>query len=229
MAKYTPLIWSEASGSVNGLTFQAGQGGNHIVRGKPFPVNPSSSFQTNIRSVFGQAVDRWENTLTDVLRGGWDYWAASQTIYRTGREAYIAAYSMANYALLRDPTAGFVWTDNAPVINLIPGATVVEAAPAGPGTGVAVSITPTDAQNVFAMVQISTLKSHATNYWKGPWDVTTLQVVDLGVVSTLVEFLDLEDTYIYFVHVRTFVADSPAIAVRPGSSYIIRATAQVVV
>jgi len=104
------------SGSIAGNTFAKNRSGNY-VRARTKPVNPQSSFQTDVRSQLAALVTRWTETLTAAQRAAWDAYAANvsktnplgETIFITGQNWYCAVN-------VPNGQAGYSYVDAAPTI-----------------------------------------------------------------------------------------------------------------
>lgn len=92
----TGAMVGDLSGSIGSTTASHNRFGPYF-RSKVIPVNPNTSRQQAVRSVFTTLVNAWNNTLTQVQRDGWSNWAAMTTIQGkdgnpiniTGQNAYI--------------------------------------------------------------------------------------------------------------------------------------------
>lgn len=67
---YKSALLTQASGSVNGLTFSRNAGGAYI-RSRTLPVNPNTPLQQIIRQLLLQLVGLWGGVLTAADRLGW--------------------------------------------------------------------------------------------------------------------------------------------------------------
>ncbi len=84
-------------GSIGGITFSHGIGGDYI-RLKVSPTNPNSTRQQTMRTLLGSLSSLWSSTLTPAQRGEWNVWAALQaktgplgnSIKWTGLNAYVS-------------------------------------------------------------------------------------------------------------------------------------------
>lgn len=71
-------VFSQASGSLNGLTFSHNRGGMY-TRNRSIPTNPQSNQQVAVRMYLSQAIGYWKNTFDASNRGTWDDYAANTT------------------------------------------------------------------------------------------------------------------------------------------------------
>ena len=101
-------IFSQASGSIAGMTFSHNRGGQY-VRNRSTPTNPDSPAQQAIRAALASAVAQWKN-LTDANRESWANYAANtpvvnrlgDSVFLTGQQQWIRTYTVATQAGL-DP------------------------------------------------------------------------------------------------------------------------------
>lgn len=77
--KYLSPVYSQASGSIAGLTYSHNRFGNY-ARSRVTPVNPSSSRQQSVRGNFLALANDWLNALTQAQRDAWNLYAASVTV-----------------------------------------------------------------------------------------------------------------------------------------------------
>lgn len=74
--KFKPVLGSELSGSIGGITASHNLGGAYF-RNRVIPSNPNTAFQQAIRSSVGQLTSLWLNTLTAGQRAAWDLYASN--------------------------------------------------------------------------------------------------------------------------------------------------------
>jgi len=94
--KYKSLIFSQASGSIGGMTFSHNLGGLY-TRARSIPTNPGTDLQAAVRAVFGGLVASWQQNLTPEQRAAWRTYAANvplvgplgDPIHVTGMNMYI--------------------------------------------------------------------------------------------------------------------------------------------
>ena len=95
--KFTPgPIGADFSGSIGSTTASRNRFGPYL-RTKAIPVNPNTTRQQTVRTLFATLVSLWNDTLTQVQRDAWDLWADNTTILGkdgspiniTGQNAYI--------------------------------------------------------------------------------------------------------------------------------------------
>ena len=106
---FTSTVLSQASGSVNGLTYSHNRFGRYI-RARVTPTNPSTPTQDIIRGYFAEAAVTWRNQLQQ-LRDDWNAWAAvnpsvnplGQAMYPSGFQRFVGYYAFARTANLTMP------------------------------------------------------------------------------------------------------------------------------
>ena len=98
--KFTSQVYTQASGSVGGLTYSHNRSGMY-TRARSTPTDPASTLQLERRSNFSYLVNAWATVLTSGQRVQWEQYAASmprlntlgQTIYLTGQQMFIRCMS----------------------------------------------------------------------------------------------------------------------------------------
>lgn len=73
--KFKSQVYTEASGSVGGLTYSHNRGGMY-TRGRTIPTNPNSPQQQAVRGFVATLTSTWLNVLTAAERTQWDAYAA---------------------------------------------------------------------------------------------------------------------------------------------------------
>jgi hypothetical protein len=146
--KYSSPIISHGSGSMGGSTYSHNRYGQYM-RNRVVPVNPNSSRQAAVRSVFADLTQHWLNTLSTAQREAWDNYAANvavqdklgDSIYLTGFNHYLRS----NTALLQ---AGLTRVDDGPVILTLPETDTGFAVAASEATQL-ISVTFTDTLDLY--------------------------------------------------------------------------------
>lgn len=172
--KFKGTIIDQASGSVAGLTFSRGIGGQYI-RARAMPTNPNSPYQQIVRGFMSQLTSLWNNTLTAVQRAAWDTYAANVTLIDPLGEPInvsgINHYIRSNVPRLQ---AALARVDDAPTIFNLGDYTnpdVTNATEAG-GTFDVTFDTGDDwvGEDEAAMLVLSSRSKNPTiNYFKGPY------------------------------------------------------------
>lgn len=77
--KFRPLLGTDLSGSVGGVTASHNRGGAYF-RNRAIPVNPNTPFQQAVRGFLATLTSLWNNTLTPAQRTAWDTYALNVLI-----------------------------------------------------------------------------------------------------------------------------------------------------
>ncbi len=93
---FTSPVYSQASGSIAGITFSHNRGGMY-TRARVTPTDPSSSRQQIMRAAMGVLAPYWGETLTQVQRDAWDLYGDNvpwinplgATIFLTGQQHFL--------------------------------------------------------------------------------------------------------------------------------------------
>lgn len=209
--------WSIARGSVGGITYTANQFHQIIARARTAPVNPKTTRQTEIRSSFSGAAERWKN-LTETERQGWrDY--ASTLVFEgplgqysvPGRQVFIGTIGTALYLQMRTAVPAIV-DSIAPVIpGFLDIAGVTPLAFSDPGqTGIALSFVQNGAENIVGYSQRSVGWNQTRNRFKGPFLSETLTVASvIAPGSGSIEFSGLAVDLAYFMNPRFITEQGP--------------------
>lgn len=89
-------IFSQASGSIAGITFSHNRGGKYI-RERVTPTDPSTPLQVAVRNAMAALTVRWNETLTALQRTAWETYASNvemtnrigDTVFLTGQQQYL--------------------------------------------------------------------------------------------------------------------------------------------
>lgn len=73
--KFKSPVYSQASGSIAGLTYSHNRGGMY-ARARSTPTNPNTDFQVRVKAAMAQVSSHWVQELTSVEREAWDVYAA---------------------------------------------------------------------------------------------------------------------------------------------------------
>lgn len=228
----SPLA-SVLRGSVAGLTFLSNQFHQIVVRQRTSPVNPSSLYQTLVRSSFSIAAAAW-TTVSIEDQAKWDDYAATVpfsgplgTYYVTGRHLFMAqyaflttlnAYNFGPYVVSTAPPT----LSGRPVIS-----DFTVSAPSAPGTGFEIAVDNPGPEDIVYMASISQPLPNTRHFWKGPFDSATVKsdtIVSAG--SDDLVFSDLTDGLVYFCRIRGCEVGSPG---RVTIEHIIRCVAETTV
>ena len=172
--KYKSEVYTQASGSIGGITYSHNRGGLY-TRARAIPTNPNSVFQQAIRSAMGNLTSRWNNILTAAQRAAWDYYADQVNLTdKLGDQRNSGGVGMyirsnvpriqAALAVVDDgPTNYNVGEYTEPIIGVIS---------SGGGT-LSLAFTPADEwaneDGAALLVGISRGVNPSRNYFKGPY------------------------------------------------------------
>lgn len=114
--KYKSQVFTEASGSVGGLTFSHNKGGLY-TRARAVPTNPNTPFQQVIRNATTFLTNAWVDILTDADRASWQTYT-DNVIMRNVLGAAIKLPALAHYVRsnVSRLQQGLPRVDSAPVI-----------------------------------------------------------------------------------------------------------------
>lgn len=91
--KFTSPVYSQASGSVAGLTYSRNRGGLY-TRGRVIPSNPQTAAQQAARTAASVVATLW-GALTPVQRAGWELYAQSVPLVdRLGAQIQVSGMNM---------------------------------------------------------------------------------------------------------------------------------------
>jgi hypothetical protein len=118
--KFLSQVYTQASGSVGGLTYSHNSGGMY-TRARRTPVNPATAEQQAVRNYLSQLSAAWSQTLTDAQRLAWDAYAlAVPMMGKLGQPINIGGlghYIRSNVPRLQ---AGLTRVDAGPTVLVLP-------------------------------------------------------------------------------------------------------------
>lgn len=202
-------IFSQMHGSVGGITYFNNGSGAIIARARVSPVNPNSAAQTDIRTGFSFANQRWED-MSQVERDGWqDYadslvWTGPSGEYSVpGRQVWLANASFLQF-LNNKELATITVLDTPPATTGFAKFDLIQSVvPGSAGDGFDINLSQTSGVNMSTFIQISLGHNQTRNRFKGPWADARAQYLSLpSGVSTPVEVRDCEVGQAYFFRVR---------------------------
>lgn len=202
MAKIVSPVWSSARGSIAGTTYLTLPSGAIVARQRNIPVNPRSTYQSQVRSAMAAAASAWTNAAA-AKRAAWKSYAL-QVGYPSGRAAFIAGYTLmalidnrfAEAVALNEGPPGVIGKFDIGNVNVSPHAV-------GPGTGIDLDFTSLDTETGYALIEVSPACSPARNFWVGPWDQSLGQIEEIAAPGSFnVPILSLIEGAKYFVRVR---------------------------
>jgi hypothetical protein len=208
---------STIRGSVGGLTYSANQFAQIVMKNRIAPVQPNTTAQTLVRGCLNTASIAWLQ-LSQADRDLWDLYAQTVTYEGpqgsytvTGRDIFIAGYSLQNYSFISG-TAGQLTLDDPPVIaGKLVIASIVPSAGPSPGTGIGFTVNNLNLEAVTVLVNVSPPQNPTRMRYKGPWDsnLTAFKVAPLGL-STAFTIPGLVSGRVYFAMFRGVTKSTPA-------------------
>lgn len=187
--KYRPLIGDGMSGSVGGITASHNRGGVYF-RQRATPVNPNTTFQQEVRSLFGNLQSAWGSILTDAQRSAWDAYALATPITDAlGQSVNVGGKGMFTRGNTPRLQAGLLRIDAGPVVSGLPSLTAPGVTSITAGTGIAiVTFDNTDAwaneDGGALLVFMSRPQSATINGFKGPYRFAGAVLGDDSVAPT---------------------------------------------
>lgn len=172
--KFKPVLGSELSGSIGGITASHNAGGAYF-RNRVIPTNPNSVQQQAIRSTVGQLTSLWNNTLTGAQRAAWDLYAANVPLLDAlGEPINVSGLNMYVRSNVSRIQATFGRIDAAPGVFNLGDFTAVTVSALSEGTqAFDVNFTAGDdwvTDDGGIMVQYcSRPQNPSINYFKGPY------------------------------------------------------------
>jgi hypothetical protein len=118
--KVTSAIFSSFAGAIAGAVAAKARGGITYLRARVIPSNPSTSFQSAIRSAVSAVAARWSSTLTQAQRDGWNGKATGK---QTGQTLHAKTNNPRFYANGTDrrvTPAGVAESSNLNAVNVAP-------------------------------------------------------------------------------------------------------------
>lgn len=231
MAKFNSHLVSTIRGSVAGINYTSNQFQQNVARRRISPVNPNTTYQSNVRSAFAGAETLWQN-LSDSQRDAWNDYASELGFtgplgpYTVpGRQVFIGNIGTATYwkqrgaaiaAIVGTPPVipGFLDLDDVAPIAFVGAAE----------TGISVSCVYNGTEDVEIMMQRSVAYNPSRYRFKGPFSSATMDFLSIAApASGFLEFDGLAEDYIYFVLVRAITKEAPF---RMSAKYFIRCIAE---
>lgn len=170
---FTSPVFSQASGSIAGITFSHNRGGMY-TRARVTPTDPSTALQQIMRAAMGVLAPFWGQTLTQLQRDAWDLYADNvpwinplgQTIFLTGQQHFLRINTVRiqiGLAILDTAPSIFdLGTFTAPTINF-----------AGTAPSLSINFTTTDAWanavGGFMLFYAGRAQGPGRKFYRGPW------------------------------------------------------------
>lgn len=209
MAKILSQIATVIRGSIGGITFLANASQAIVARARVSPVNPSTAAQTDIRTGFSFANQRWQD-MDQADRDGWeDYadslvWTGPTGTYDVpGRQVWLANASFLQF-LNNSGLAVIVVIDDPPLVTGFAKFDLVQSVdPGAPGVGFDLNLLQSSGVPMDVLINISLGFNPSRNRFKGPWaDAQTRYIQLASGVTVNIPIAPLIDGQAYFFRVR---------------------------
>jgi len=181
---------TQASGSIAGVTYARSKGGTLYRRARAIPVNPQSTYQTQVRDALTSAVNQWVG-LTQAQRDAWDVYGQNvpvtnklgSTVTLSGQNWFNAWMTAQLQALSKLGVTAF-GTVAAPTVYDRGDFTTPTIASVSATTGASLVFDANDEWNASASgnlyIYVGRSRNPSRNFFKGPYRL--LDYVD-GVVG----------------------------------------------
>jgi hypothetical protein len=177
--KFKSQVYTQASGSIGGVTYSHNQGGMY-TRGRAIPVNANTSQQQVVRNIMATLTALWVQTLTQAQRDAWATYSLNVPIPDSLGEPRdiggLAMYARCNIPRLQ--AGGLARVDIAPTVFTLGSLSAI-----GTTADVSAQTTSTTYNNTDGWATVaggalllyqSRANSPATNYFKGPYRLAGL-------------------------------------------------------
>lgn len=170
---FTSPVYSQASGSIAGITYSHNRGGMY-TRARVTPTDPSSSRQQTVRAAMGVLAPYWGKTLTGIQRDAWNLYgdnvpwtnALGETIFLTGQQHFLRS-NIPHVQLGATPTA------DAPTIFDLGTFTAPTIHEAKSAPSISIAFTDTDAwantDGAYLAIYCGKAVGPGRKFYRGPW------------------------------------------------------------
>lgn len=216
MAKIQSPVWNLIRGSICGITYLSNQYHQIVARGRTAPVQPNTTPQTRVRSMFTGCLIRWKDILTQPERDDWQLYA--QTCQYVGplgpytvpgRLLYIAGRALATYLKTYYAIVGALCDKcpSEPGFYSIGGITL--GLPATPKVGITITVTNDGTHQIAVLANVSRPYNATRLRFKGPWDTAKSQALAIPPgTAGVITIENLVTGKIYFVRVHCVVLEA---------------------
>ena len=172
--KFRPLLGTNASGSIGGITYSHNRGGAY-TRSRATPVNPNTVQQQAVRGYFANLQALWDSVLTTAQRTAWDTYALNTPVTDAiGSSVNAGGKGMFTRGNVPRLQAGLATVSAGPTTAGLPNLTAPTITSATASTGVCIiTFTNTDPWAIAVggalLVYISRPQGAAINGFKGPY------------------------------------------------------------
>lgn len=218
MARMLSQVATIIRGSVGGLTYFKTRTQAIAMRARVAPSNFASNDRSTIRGAMAYASAAWD-AMSEADRILWKLYADSVTYQGptgpytlTGRESFIASYSLGRYANqqgISSITLGDAPPD--PIGRYNPDSPQL-AAPTAAGTGFSITVTNDTGLDGVLLYQRSAGFKQTVNSFKGPWLPGSFSGLAMPTgASSTVDVVSLTEDSKYFVRLRAITDAEPLI------------------
>lgn len=193
--KFKSEIVTQASGSVGGVTYSRSKGGTLYRRARAIPVNPNTTFQTQVRSMLTDLVNRWTEVLSAAQRNAWNTYGQNVLFTNalgdprpiSGQNAYIGANTARGTADSKlGLTLGII--DDAPTIFDRGDFTTPVISAASTALGINYTFTNTDTwaneDGAAMLIFQGRPRNQSRLFFAGPWRLVGVTEGDSGTAPT---------------------------------------------
>ncbi len=192
---YKSALVTDLSGSIGGMTASHNKGGRYF-RARVVPTDPSTTFQTPLRSFMNSLSNRWVETLTQVQRDAWAVYASAVPLVNPfGDPKFVSGINMFVRSNIPRLQQVLPQVDDAPTIfdlgDFTHNANGVDAT----ADEIDVNFTPADAwvgeDDAAMLVYVSRPQNASVNFFKGPYRLAGAVLGDATTPPTSPEAIAL--------------------------------------
>ncbi|MEE9221817.1 MAG: hypothetical protein V3U34_09855 [candidate division NC10 bacterium] len=172
---WTSQIFSKLSGTIGGTVASHNRGGQYL-RALVTPVNPNTSLQQAVRTIFANLAAAWSG-LTDLQRAAWDDYAANvPVINRIGDSINLTGFNMYIRSNTPREQVGLDRVDDGPTDFTLPALGDVSFAAAVTAGLIDIAVTFDNSEPWAAevggalLVNVSRQMAPTINFFKGPFN-----------------------------------------------------------
>lgn len=226
--KFRPLIGTDMSGSIAGITASHNRGGTYF-RNRAIPVNPATPQQVAVRGFMVTLSTAWVQTLTQVQRDAWDQYALQVPLPDAlGDPRNVGGLGMYIRSNIPRLQAGLLRVDPGPTVYALPTFTDPAIASITAPDALSLTFTPADGwaneDDAAMLILGSRGQNESINFFKGPYrfagsipgDGTTAPTSPAAITMPFV----LTAAQKAFVQVRVTLADGRLSGTFRGESIV---------
>jgi len=208
MAKFISPVWSSASGSIAGTTFQSGPAGKNIARSKPSGASSGTPVQQHNRNGMAFAAAAW-NSLTQSDRLAWDNY--SMYVYVVpGRAMFIGIFSFHHMLKSRFGQSlqdNFTPPETISYLRFEQGPFTLFSVPGQ--AGVRFQFKNMESVNALAYVTLSPRFKPSRNFFENRWDQSKSKVITFSPYQTRLPGYTLPPDGRYWMGLRAITLAPP--------------------